>query len=236
MVYYYCEFCNKNINIKAEAIPICPECQHPLHSPSITTQERKRREREHTTYCENCDLIVYSVPVQHAIKTLNEENHHKINLIKNPPKVPHYVKDARFKSGYRTTKKGEEAEFVACCYCILFLIFIGLAVVTYGIALLALIPLYLSYQKKEEEKNQVIQGIYDSGQKAISVLDKTKEEFKYVCNRCFSGVKLGKLPEKIKSKPILSKITPSNKRYCKFCGAETNLKVKFCENCGSELI
>lgn len=233
MVFYYCEFCNKNISIKADAIPVCKECGHFLYNSNVTTQERQRRERERTTYCSNCDLMIYAVPIQLAFNAIREQTQHTTNLINNPPKAPQYVKDGRYKSGYRVTKEGEQYQMMMCCYCFLALIYMGICIMTFGIALVALIPLYFYHKKQNEKKKQLLQKTQKLGESTINVLYETQKQFQYVCSRCFSGVKLDRAP-KLKSEKIYRVATPQL-CYCELCGSQNNSKSRFCVSCGNEL-
>ena len=58
MFFYYCEFCNKNINIVAGTLPVCKECGNYLSNYTITPEERKRRRKERSLYCDNFNRII----------------------------------------------------------------------------------------------------------------------------------------------------------------------------------
>lgn len=237
MVYYYCEFCNKNINVRAATIPICKNCGHLLISSSITTQERLRRERAQTTYCEYCDLMVYGVPVDTAINIHSQETQLRANQVKNPPSPELIRQDRRYKKGFRLTSEGE----TYCCkiiiVIILIIILIVFAVSTYGLALLVLIPIYLYFRKKKKEKNFLIQNIYNTGQNLISILYEIKNQFQFVCHRCLNGVIIGTKPysKETKDRTESISITIPVLRYCELCGAENKSDTLFCVECGSKL-
>lgn len=193
MVFYYCEFCNRNVQIRAGSINRCGQCGHFLHSASITLDERRRRIHERTTYCSNCDLLVYTVPIELAINAVNEEKQYDLSIIANPLNSQLYVKDDRFKSDYRLK---QEAHTLWSVLCLVILIFIALAIVTGGIALIAIFPLYYFYKKKKKKKQAIILENAHRAQDSVENLIAARSNFRYVCHRCLYGVELNQVPKK----------------------------------------
>ncbi len=70
MVWYYCEFCNKNINVESGIIPTCNQCSNLLTYSTMDSAEINRRKRERTTYCKVCNIMVYAVYIQDAINSV----------------------------------------------------------------------------------------------------------------------------------------------------------------------
>ncbi|MGQ4876888.1 MAG: DUF559 domain-containing protein, partial [Promethearchaeia archaeon] len=184
MVWYYCEFCNKNIQV-SEGVIKCKNCGHLLYPNTITQEERKRRDRERTTYCEYCDKMEYAVPIQIVILDVQRQRQLTLHSIKNPPKPVLKIKDGRYKSGYRLTEEGEKIETL---YCILFF----LTIITLG---LALIPIVIYYHFKNKKENNKIQAKLDlistNFGNVLQNLHIISENYSYVCRRCYNGVNLG---------------------------------------------
>lgn len=184
MVYYYCEFCNKNIQV-SEGLINCKSCGHLLYQNTITPQERKRRDRERITYCEYCDKMEYAVPIQVVVSNIEQQGQTALHSIKYPSKPVLQVKDGRYKSGYRLTKEGEEQEMLYCILCILTIVTLGLALIPIGI--------YYHLQSKKEKENiqskfNITAGSLDT---ILQTLNGISGSFSYVCRRCYNGVKLG---------------------------------------------
>ncbi len=238
MVWYYCEFCNMNVQIREGALKKCKTCGHFVHEKPLTNEERKRRKRERATYCEHCDLMVYAIPVELAMKMVQEETSYTANLIKNPPKEPYFVEDRRYKGGYRMTPAGECSCCLCSILCSLILIFIVIAIATYGIALIGLIPVLYYYKKKADKKKANLLKIQQEGQNLMNILYAISTRYRFVCRRCFNGVELNKAPKlQIDKKLIASQISEDNRstRFCELCGTENKVSNKFCVYCGNEM-
>ncbi len=187
MVWYYCEFCNKNIQVSEGRIT-CKGCGHLLYNRTITKEEKQRRDRERTTYCEYCDKMEYAVPIQIAISNTEQQGQLALQKIKHPPRTALRVKDGRYKLGYRLTEEGKKKELIYCVLCILTIFTLGLA----------LIPIYLYYHLKNKREREGINLMVDS---AIGDLDylsdflnQTSVNYDYICRMCIKGVKLGESP------------------------------------------
>ena len=225
--------------MSAGSAPFCKECGHILYGASITAQERKRREKERTTYCANCDLIVYAVPIESAINTISRETAQTLYNVKNPSKwslsspPQMYKRDRRYRSGYRMTDEGEEY----CCQCVCILILIGILIAaafyTFGIALVVLIPIYYYYNNQSKQKHEVVQNIQHTESSIVEKLNQMREEYQYVCRRCFSGVKLKNLPKS--EKKVVQPKKTLRVIYCELCASKNENDGEFCVNCGSKL-
>jgi len=187
LVWHYCEFCNKNIQVSEGRIN-CKSCGRLLYSQTITAEEKKRRDRERTTYCEYCDKMEYAVPIEIVTSNIKKQGQMALHSIKTPPKPVLRVKDGRYKSGYRLTEEGEKQEMLYCILCILTIVTLGLALIPIGIYY------HLKSKKEKEEiktKFNITAGSLDI---VLQTLNGISGSFNYVCRRCYNGVKLGEKP------------------------------------------
>jgi hypothetical protein len=201
----------------------------------MSAQERKRREKERTTYCGKCDLMVYSIPIDVAIYSFSNEAHLRANLLKKPSRGPLFKQDKRYKSGYKTTSEFDSL----CCYIFILLLVTGLAIAaimyTFGIALIAEVPiLYLAwryFKKKNEKEKSKIRSVFDIGQSLTDSLREIQKNYQYICNRCFNGVELKKKPDTKKKKTKQN----SAALICERCGTANSENSKFCVECGTSI-
>ncbi|MFX0039875.1 MAG: hypothetical protein ACFFAB_11110 [Candidatus Heimdallarchaeota archaeon] len=64
MALYYCEFCNRNIEIsKKIKKAVCTNCGHFLITHSLNQEDQQRRERTRVMYCSKCNREQYGVPL-----------------------------------------------------------------------------------------------------------------------------------------------------------------------------
>ncbi|MFW9828364.1 MAG: hypothetical protein ACFFEY_12305 [Candidatus Thorarchaeota archaeon] len=62
MIEYYCEFCNRNLEIpKKTKKAQCINCEHFLITPSLSQEEIQKREKIRRNYCSKCDRDQYGV-------------------------------------------------------------------------------------------------------------------------------------------------------------------------------
>lgn len=73
MVYYYCEYCNKNINLSSKAPPVCKVCGNDLREYSLAYEEIRRRQKNRVGHCSQCNEMVYGVPIQIVISIINKK-------------------------------------------------------------------------------------------------------------------------------------------------------------------
>ncbi len=221
MVWYYCEFCNRNVNIPSNRPPTCKDCGTFLSRFTITKEEKKIKQKERTTYCNNCNMMVFSVPIHLICDTLTKGSQLQISTILTRPKTVYFKEDRRYKSGYKMTAEGQEQCFKYCLYTFL-------VIITFGIAL---IPILYYSSKQRKKREQAAQGIYEVTQKSINTfLALQQQGFQFVCRRCYNGVKLGK---KYPSDIIESEKPEAEVLICEFCGTQIKKDAKFCIGCGA---
>lgn len=64
MAWYYCEFCNQNVQIsKKKRKAVCMNCGHFLVANSINQEEQQRRKSIRTGHCPKCDRDRYGIPL-----------------------------------------------------------------------------------------------------------------------------------------------------------------------------
>ncbi len=179
MVWYYCEFCNRNVNIPSKKHPICKDCGTFLSQFSITPEERKIREKERTTYCNSCDMMIFSVPIHLISDTLTKGSQLQASTILNKSKTTYFKEDRRFKSGYKMTPEGQTQ-------CLKYVVYSFLIIITAGIAL---IPILYYYNNQKKKREQAAQNIYKNNQEGMKSLKTLQQQgFQYVCRRCYNGV------------------------------------------------
>lgn len=232
MVWYYCDFCNRNINVKAGTEPFCKSCNVFIYSSDVPSEVRKQRQKERTTRCGNCKRDIYAVPIEAGIHIISKMGEIQVRQIEEPKKKVKYVRDRRYKSGYRE----EEAGMSTCLciiYCIITLIIIGLAIITYGIALLGFIPVYLYYRKKQKKKREMVSSIQEETNNQLQYLYDLQGKFYYFCKFCYKGVSLkGESP--LQQEQIGFELKQET-IICEKCGSKNTGKDKFCTYCGTEI-
>lgn len=77
MVWYYCEICNRNVNIGQNKKPICPKCFLLLKTHNLTPEEIKKRRKERLSYCKTCKKMIYSVSKQLLFDSLGQRESYK---------------------------------------------------------------------------------------------------------------------------------------------------------------
>jgi len=232
MVYYYCEFCNKNINIKTGMPHNCKICGNYLSNYTLTSEEIKRRQKERKGNCNYCNEIVYGVPIDIVLNNALQKKEWELKAYQKSlvSRFPLYL----------------------CCIWFICLIPIGLfAPFTYDIEgnLNFYNPLtwilfiytwiwliggsYLIYRqynkiklKTKEEKKETIQKLNEKYEKILNPLFNTKNSFQYICPKCYRGVK---------SKQEIITKKPSTKVICEKCGSENKMVSSFCIECGNSL-
>lgn len=228
MVWYYCDFCNRNINVKEGSEPYCKSCNVFIFSPSVPPEVRKKRQLERTTTCNNCKRDVYAVPLEAGIHLISRSGEIRKRVIEEPKKKTRLIPDRRFKSGYREEEKG-----LNCCMCIFFIIlliiFIGLAIMTYGIALLALIPVWLIYRDRQQKKKEMISKINETIDKSLQYLYDLQGKFQYFCKYCYHGINLSG-----EKSPIIH-TDVKEILFCGLCGAKNKSGSLYCIECGNRL-
>jgi hypothetical protein len=185
--------------------PICDTCGHYLTKGTITQQERERRQKNRTTYCDNCNQLVFSVP---------------IGIIKNEL--------------YRKVGGDYDYCFL-CLSCFFFFDVIGSLIVfiswgfdlTYFTIFLVFLGIFSTfviitnflYKKHKRERDEIDANLRDLG-------------CKFFCSKCLEGVKLKK-NSPIESFPLTANLPINN--VCPYCGNENPSENKYCGNCGNEL-
>jgi len=67
MAKYYCEICNKNVEVPNLSKLNCNECGFSLVEGKLTTEDIAKRNGERTAYCHKCSRQTFSVPIQFFI-------------------------------------------------------------------------------------------------------------------------------------------------------------------------
>lgn len=168
MESYYCEFCNKNVEIETKIKLVCKDCGFLLTQGNLTAQEIEKRNAERKAYCIKCGKPTYNVPIQSFINAYSRERDDRIkNLKYNIPKRNLYL-----------------------CFFIVFMIpfIILLVVATYGLILLAIVVLIVLYFV--HIKNKKIKEINEDTRKIISAFEEDQKKFEFACSVCGSGVSL----------------------------------------------
>jgi hypothetical protein len=221
-MYKYCEICNKNVPSSQNAFTRCPTCGFFLYAESIDPKEKDRRKKTSTAFCHTCHEYRYAVPKNIALAAIDQNKSIGIMLAKVQSNSPHYVPDNRYKSGYRTTSAGVNAE---CLICSAFLF----------PPLLIPIGIYYYYQqKKQKTEIQQISEKYDVIAQKIQ-----NGNMSHICSKCLNAVNLTDSPELSTSKlsPIIEEqpleIETTSVKFCTSCGSTLQNGVRFCEQCGS---
>lgn len=211
MVWYYCEFCNKNINISAEVKAVCTQCGHILLKQTMTQAERNRRNKERTFYCSNCDQMVYCVALdtlkRHALARLSG-GHDMLCCIFSLLISILFLVAIVGGIGMFFTGESDIAETLA-------------GVIASGVLAGIFLILMLYFKKAKEKKEQKKEDI------EISIRELSKN-YRYVCGKCYDGVSS-------KRKEVQTVQQESVFKYCEFCGIENVASAKICVECGSEL-
>jgi len=212
VVWYYCEFCNRNVQILRELDkdiqkkPICETCGHFLVKGTITQQERERRKKERTTYCPNCNQLVYSVP----IGVIRNEYYQKIENSNLGCFVCCTIFFFLDVLGTLITFIVNNFQFP---YLIMFLVFLGI----FTIFLLITIKIYNNEKIKKEEIDTYIRNL----------------KYEWFCTKCLDGVELNKKPPSDLNYIVKNK---QQKVICPFCGKDNPNGNKFCGECGNKLL
>ena len=90
-VKYYCQFCNKNINIKKGKVLRCSDCGYFLISSKLAPKEIIKKKIELTTYCAHCDKIILSIPVKTLIDAFSQRSAWEIQNLRNN----HAIRDGK---------------------------------------------------------------------------------------------------------------------------------------------
>jgi len=223
MVWYYCEFCNRNVNIASNQPPTCKDCGTFLNRFTITPEEKERKRKERTTYCNNCNMMVFSVPIHLMVDTFTKGSQLQISRILTSHKIAYFKRDRRYKSGYKMTAEGE-------AQCFKYGLYAFLVIITAGIALIPILYYYNNKKKKRETSAQYVQENTHIGLNALQTLQ--QQGFQFVCRRCYNGVKLG---QKSPSISMEEKKLEAATVICEFCGTEIKKDAKFCIGCGANL-
>lgn len=166
MESYYCEICNKNVEIESKQKSICKDSGYYLIKGNLTSQEIEKRRVERSAYCNKCGETIHGVPIEYLIDAMVQRRNDRIkNLKYNIPKRNLYL-----------------------CFFIVFMIpfIILLVVATYGLIILAVVVLIVSYFSYI--KNKKIKEITERSNRIIERLRNDQKEFKFMCPTCASGV------------------------------------------------
>lgn len=83
MVYYYCEICNNNIDLRKGKNLRCKQCGYFLITPKLNLEEILRRKERLTTYCSHCDKKVSSIPIKIMITAITQRTAWEIENLKS---------------------------------------------------------------------------------------------------------------------------------------------------------
>ena len=166
MENYYCEVCNKNVNIGYNLI--YQDCGYYLVEGKLNPEQIERRQIERKAYCGKCEKTILSVPTQFVIEHFRQE------------------RDDKIENFQYTIPRGS-------CLCFILItclipILAALVVITYG--LLAIPLVIVAYFYFRYQKQRAIRQISYVTQKMINTLKERQKEFEFICHYCASGVYL----------------------------------------------
>lgn len=190
VVWYYCDYCNKNVRYPEEFIPLCKECGFYLKRGKASDEEISQVQEERTVYCPRCAKMVYSVPIDLIIRKMEEKVSKDTKRLNQDKK--------RVKQEYRLKMSNWSYLF---CTCIpILLVSMIFALMAYGpIAFLILIPIgiliYIDIQEKTKLKNKRLE-IRDTMARKLdedltrskNELLKAREHYQNICNECMNAV------------------------------------------------
>ena len=234
MVWYYCEFCNKNVNVSTtyNVRPRCSRCSRPLYYQNLSQQEIRRRDAERTTYCENCNQMMYSLPTTFLIKEIREHGDVKLFQIHG-------------------TKRKNIYKFLAplfWAFSVLFLFYMIILIINPSIGEYSFVVylitspvcvgigfIFWKLKDRRNIKNQKIDQQIQEKQKDIEgyIAQIQEKQFLYVCNQCFNGVVLHKKAPSHQDR--IREASTESTVYCEKCGFSNNIESKFCTSCGYSL-
>lgn len=236
MVWYYCEFCNKNVNVSTQyrTPSQCTRCGRRLNLQSLAPKEIRRREKERTTYCKNCDEMTYSMPTEIIINVLatNRENFFQLQSIK-PKNI--------FKSLFLLSL-GVIIYFFVFIIVNIARVFIPegyierilTGIIGCGISIV-LAFVFRKLKNVKNKKNKIVsKELQDKARNFEGYINQLREDkFQFVCSKCFNGVILYKKPptrqEQIEEAAKYSIV------FCEKCGNKNPIDSKFCNNCAHSL-
>ncbi len=215
MVWYYCEYCNRNVNIKAEDKPLCTQCGHLLMNQTVTQEERKRRQKERTFYCQNCDQMVFSVPlnvVRQELLIRFRGGHNKLcfcfSLL-----IAIFFAFGIF-GGIGMLFSGEYEVNEALTGIIGSCVFVGIFLI-----------LSLYYKKQQEKRDKLKENAFSS------IENLRQQGYEYLCSNCLDGVKSREIDT---SREAQFAKQGNIIKYCEQCGKESLGQDEFCVGCGNK--
>jgi len=235
MVWYYCEFCNKNANISIQYTTTqCTRCGRHLHLQSLTQQEIRRREKERTTYCKNCDKMTYSIPTEFIVSEIATNQESLFRLQKT-----------KLKNTFRLL-------FLLTLGVIIYFfvfIFVNIArvlipegyieriltgIIGCGISIV-LAFVFRKLKKVKDKKNKIgLKELDDKARNLEGYINQLREnKFQYICTNCFNGVILHKKPPSRQDR--IEEAAKYSIVFCEKCGNKNPIDSKFCNNCAHSL-
>ena len=187
MVEYYCGYCNKNVNYPQNYIPLCKDCGFYLIEGQKSEEERNKIQEERTTYCSNCNEMVYSVPIDLII----EKMEYKVNRDKQ--RVQNDIKRVKQEHKSKRVSFWDYLLIISIPFFLISLMVFG----ALGLFLLIGVGviLYFDYMNKRDLKKKrlkiredTIQELVEKSSKSISELRKTRQHFENLCRKCMHGV------------------------------------------------